>query len=363
MGSILKGVIFLEFTELKEDFYKRYNGEKNFLHYTSCGALCTFLGHNNLPNTPFISCGLSMRAEVLARKSDDGIIKLESTESNKCMQHRIGVMADLYKGKPRMFARLLNSAEKVGINGAEVLYKSTIPGFISSKEAFSTALVKALTVASGKEFDVFKIAEICALNNNPIPYAVVLSARKGYCVYADKDGVNTIPFPMYGYKILIIHCDEKIVNYTDEFNEAMRMIHRYYPHVRSIADVEVKMLSNSLGTQKHKTHLNLMYHLLSENNRIIEAKKALTHCDIKTFFRKVNNSQMSFERFLHLGDEYRFLLQTLRNLGGVTATRCNNNGVCVIVEDEFVDNVVSIVKNKFERTMGYSPSFCISDAM
>ena len=70
----------MNFLTIKEDFYKRYETSGKFLHYTSYGALCTLLGHTDIPTAPSLCCTLSMRVEMFARKSGGNYVKNEQAE-------------------------------------------------------------------------------------------------------------------------------------------------------------------------------------------------------------------------------------------------------------------------------------------
>ena len=72
----------MNFLTLKEDFYKRYETSGKFLHYTSYGALCTLLGHTDIPTAPSLCCTLSMRVEMFARKTGGKYVKIENTTTD-----------------------------------------------------------------------------------------------------------------------------------------------------------------------------------------------------------------------------------------------------------------------------------------
>ena len=140
----------MNFLTLKEDFYKRYETSGKFLHYTSYGALCTLLGHTDIPTAPSLCCTLSMRVEMFARKSGGNYVKIENTTTDKCLQYPFGTSTDLFKGKTKFFAELIHALENSGLKGAEILYNNTIPNFISSKHAFSAALTHHDTIQSDR---------------------------------------------------------------------------------------------------------------------------------------------------------------------------------------------------------------------
>ena len=190
----------MNFLTLKEDFYKRYETSGKFLHYTSYGALCTLLGHTDIPTAPSLCCTLSMRVEMFARKSGGNYVKIENTTTDKCLQYPFGTSTDLFKGKTKFFAELIHALENSGLKGAEILYNNTIPNFISSKHAFSAALIKSLMQVSDIELTPLETAAICALSDDLTPYLAVLFSKKGYCTLMNSGEPKNLPLPLSGYK-------------------------------------------------------------------------------------------------------------------------------------------------------------------
>ena len=235
----------MNFLTLKEDFYKRYETSGKFLHYTSYGALCTLLGHTDIPTAPSLCCTLSMRVEMFARKSGGNYVKIENTTTDKCLQYPFGTSTDLFKGKTKFFAELIHALENSGLKGAEILYNNTIPNFISSKHAFSATLIKSLMQVSDIELTPLETAAICALSDDLTPYLAVLFSKKGYCTLMNSGEPKNLPLPLSGYKILTAHCTEPLSNHSKHIKYAMSEIRRLYPHINSISDLTPEILSTA----------------------------------------------------------------------------------------------------------------------
>ena len=107
-------------------------------------------------------------------KSGGNYVKIENTTTDKCLQYPFGTSTDLFKGKTKFFAELIHALENSGLKGAEILYNNTIPNFISSKHAFSAALIKSLMQVSDIELTPLETAAICALSDDLTPYLAVL---------------------------------------------------------------------------------------------------------------------------------------------------------------------------------------------
>ncbi|MCC8160171.1 MAG: hypothetical protein LIO53_02460 [Oscillospiraceae bacterium] len=347
--------------ELKEDFYKRYSASDNFLHFVSNGLLCALLGHCGIEYAPSLTCALSMRVQMFARAMGGNIIKLQSTDTNKCLVYNFGDRAELFRGFDFDAVSLMHCLARRGAKGAQILYDCSIPEFLPRKEAFAVTLVQSLMRVSGIETDALETAALAARGSLTDPYLATVSSRTGYCTLISSGEPKNFPLPLSGYKILSAHCTEKDKDRSKQIKYAFDQIRRVYPHIGTISEVTPEMFSGVKSSFKDKTALRYMYHLVNENARIKTACAALKRCDIKTLFTEMNTSQKSMERFWDLGREHLFLARESRSLDGVKAVRSWKNGIIAIVENDKIDYVLGMMRNDFENTIGYQPTFCISE--
>ncbi|MCD8180306.1 MAG: hypothetical protein LUF26_02325 [Firmicutes bacterium] len=351
----------MNLSELKEDFYKRYSASDSFLHFVSSGILCPLLGHCGIEYAPSVSFALSMRVQMFARALGGNVIKLQSTDTNRCLVYNFGDRAELYRGFDFDAVSLMSCLARRGAKGAQILYDCTIPEFLPRKEAFAVTLVKAVTRASGIEADALETAAMAARGSLTDPYLASVYSRKGYCTLISSGEPKSLPLPLSGYKILSAHCAEKDKDRSKQIKYTFEQIRRVYPHIGAISDVTPEMLGGAKACVRDKTALRYMYHLANENERIKTACAALKRCDIKTLFTEMNTSQKSMERFWDLGAEHLLLARECRSLDGVKAARSWGNGIVAIVENDKTDYVLSMLRNAFENAAGYKPYICVSE--
>lgn len=351
----------MNLTDLKSSFYKRYSQSENFLYFASNGLLCTLLGHSNIYLTPSITCTLSMRVKMFARKIDGNIIRIEDTSGLKLFSYTLNTPPNLFHGKERTLANHLKSLTKYGIKGAEILYDCSIPDFISPDEPFAVTLTDLLMTVSKKEHDILTTARESACENDITPYLGITAYQSGYCTLLSTGRPKNLPLPLTGYKILSAHCMKDENCHINEIKYAFRKVSRTFPHVMSVSEITEDMLKSCETEIKDKTALRYMYHLVTENKRIQNASNALKRCDVKTLFNEMNYSQCSMETYWDLGREKVYLVRLSQNLDGVKAVRAWKNGIVAIIEDDFVDYAASMIVNGFESRIGYKPSVCISE--
>lgn len=353
----------MNFPELKQNFYKRYEQSSSFLHYVSQGALCPLLGYVDIPYAPSVTCALSMRMQMFARLIGGDAIKIENAASDAFFTYRQGEPAGILRGNDSISADIINSLSMYNIRGAEILYSSTLPDFMQSSELFAVALTEAIKKANNIECGILETAAICAQGKNINPYLAMLSARGGYCTMVSSGEPQKLPLPFSGYKIISVFTTEKQRDKEriKHIEYAMSKITRLYPHVGSIGDVTCEMVDRA--QIRDKTAEAYMYHLAEENIRIQAAQNALKRCMTKTLFEQINLSQESMEKYWNTGSEHLSAVQCAKGLDGVEAVRDGGDrGVIVIADNDSVNYVTDMIKQDFETNIGYQPTFCISAA-
>lgn len=348
--------------ELKKDFYKRFDPSDNFLHFTSNGLLCDLLGHSCVENAPSLTCALSMRVQMSARRLGSNMINIQDVSSAQAFSYTFGSPSELLRGENERTAKLINRLMKYNINGAQILYECSIPEFLPKKEVFFVTLAQSIMKVSGAEADILETADMAGGGENINQYIGILAAKKGFCSLISSGTPKSLPLPLSGYKLLSAHCTEKDKDRSEPIKKIFEQIRRLYPHIGSIADITPEMFNAVSSYAKDKTALKYMYHLVNENARIKNAVKALGHCDIKTLFREMKLSQKSIERFWNIGSEHIFLADCCREAEGVAAVRSWKNGVIMIAENDKIDHAVKMIRTSFESNIGYRPTFCVSDS-
>lgn len=347
--------------ELKKDFYKRLGPSHSFLHFISNGMLCTLLGHDEVDESPFIACTLSMGIKMFARKLGGNMIVIQDNAKSKAISYTYGSSPTQYTGEPRDTIELIQRLESRNIRGAEILFDCTIPEFLPYKELLALSLTQAVLIVSDIESEPLDTAYLASGGGNLTPYLGIIHSRKGYCTHLSGKTPQNLPLPMSGYKILTAHCTEKERDHSKEINYALEHIRRLFPHIGTIADITPEMLQNAGNSIKSKNAVRYIYHLVNENKRISAAENSLKKCNIRGLFRQMNLSQQSMERFWDLGSEHIFLAQCCKHIDSIEAVRCWKNGVIMIVSDDKIDYAITMIKSEFENNIGYQPTFCVCD--
>jgi galactokinase len=352
-------------SELKKDFYRRFNASDNFLHLTANGIACPLLGYTDIRNAPSLSLTLSMRIQMLARKIDDNTVNVQASDSDKCFSYRFGTPTSNIRGADKFTADITAALERHNfsspLRGAQILYDCSIPEFLPRKEVFSVTLAESLMKTSGIDYRKEDISSVCSLLTDSTPLNAVLSSKKGYASLVDGAKTECIPLPLSGFKIVSAHCTEKLKTHSKQTSYAFEKLQQLYPHINSFSDITPSMLCSAPTVVKDKAALRYISHLANENLRIQAAAEALNHCNIKGLFTQMKSSQKSMEMLWDAGTEHMFLAHCCNNTDGIHALRFWENGIIAITEENKIDYAIGMIRREFENNIGYQPTFCVSE--
>ncbi len=350
-------------SELKEDFYKRYETSCNYLHFSANGILCPLLGYTEFETAQSLSCSLSMRVQMLARSLDGGILKVGSVASDKCFSYDFTDPASLFSGVDAETVRIATAIGRGRKIGAQILYECSIPECLPRMPSFSLSLTQSIIKLLGAEADINKTAEWAAGKKPIYEYLALAAARAGYITRL-RDGVTkNLPLPLSGYKIVSAHCRERDADRSKSIARSLAEVHRVFPSVTSLSQLSPEMLESCPHLIKNGAAKLYMRHIAEENERIERAARALEQCRVNVLFDEMNKSLLSAERCMNIGPQHLFLARAAARTDGVTAVRLWQNGIAAIVEDDKVDYAIREISSSFENNIGYRPVFCVSSTM
>lgn len=343
--------------ELQSNFYKRMGVSKNRLVFSKAGLLCTLLGHSEIRGGEFLSCTLSMCVRTAGRMLNCSAVNLENTQTDKCIVIRINDLAS----QSRQLYDIVNNVSRIHPFGAEILYDCNIPDFFRDTAALRVSVLNTLLKISDCELPIERKAQICADGKNAAQYLAALNSRRGWCVCVKGNTYEQFPLPLTGYRLLIIQTNRPAPDrYDKTVQSAYKKLRRIYPHIPSLYDITPDMLSFTRSRLKASEY-NYMCHLLSEHERIIIAKAALTACRIKDFAKLVNDSQKSIERLWNNEYEHTFLAESVFEHPSCLCARSFKNGIYAIIENGSEDEIITVIRHAFNTHFGYFPNFCITD--
>ncbi|KRM07160.1 galactokinase [Liquorilactobacillus ghanensis DSM 18630] len=135
--------------------------------------------------------------------------------------------------------------------------------------------------------------------------------------------------------------------------------------IKSLGDLSIAEFDQAAYLIKNKTHRQRARHAVFENQRTLQAKKALDDGDLQQFGHLMNASHISLEDDYEVtGKELDTLVHTAWQQAGVLGARMTGAGFggCAIalVDEGTVTEFKKNVAEVYQNAIGYAPSFYVA---
>jgi len=212
--------------------------------------------------------------------------------------------------------------------------------------------------------------KFCGMNCGIMDQFTVAMGKKGHAIFLDTSNLNYEYVPVkLGNASLIISVSNKKRRLTDsKYNERRRECEAALKelqsavNIRSLGELTGEAFEEVREIIKDPVHLKRARHAVYENQRTIQAEKALKERDLKLFGRLMNESHISLrDDYEVTGRELDTLAEAAWNQPGVLGSRMTGAGFggCTvsIVENGFVDAFIRNVGSFYKKKIGYSADF------
>ena len=340
--------------------------------------------HTDYNGGHVLPCALSIGTYAAVSKRDDDIIRFysanfdgagiierkisetEKDDSKEFTNYPLGVICKLKEAGHKIdtgfdvafFGNIPNSSGLSSSASIEVL-----TGFIA-KELYNLEITnKEIALISQKAEN-----EFIGVNCGIMDQFIIAMGKKDHATFLDTSTLefSYIPVKLENQK-LVIACSNKKRGLKDsKYNE------RRAECETAANDLGVTFLGELTNEEfeeqkekiKHPTHKKRAKHAVFENQRTINACKALQNGDIITFGILMNDSHKSLrDDYEVTGIELDTLVETAQSIDGVIGSRMTGAGFggCTvsIVKDEAIDNFIKVVGETYESKIGYPASFYV----
>lgn len=204
-------------------------------------------------------------------------------------------------------------------------------------------------------------------------FAIGLGADKK-AIYLDTNSLEyeLVPLDLGHYQIVIMNTNKRRELADSKYNE------RRSECEAALEELQTKLVIDSLGAIDNETFDQYAYlikdsnrlkrarHAVSENQRTLEALKALQAGELDKFGRLINASHVSLEHDYQVtGVELDTLVHSAWEQDGVLGARMTGAGfggcAIAIVEKEKVQSFKEAIEAKYLDVIGYKPGFYIAE--
>lgn len=381
--------------ELKQQFIDIYGGSKDDLRVFMAPGRVNLIGEHTDYNGGYVfPAALTMNTTVIARKRDDNLIhlcatdlpdrveaditKLDSYKHLKWGNYQIGVAYEL---------------EKLGyeIVGCDMLSHGTIPygGGLSSSASIevSTAILFA-TFSNEKKglpnnIDMIEMAKVsqrtehtyAGVNCGIMDQFASAMGKKDHAIFLNCKNLDysLVPLKMDGYKLVIANTNKKRGLADSKYNErrseceaAFELLKDAVPGAMCLGDISAEQFAANAHLIENETVRKRAQHVIEEDDRVLRSVEALKAGDLATFGALMTQSHNSLRDLYEVtGVELDTLVEEALKIDGTIGSRMTGAGFggCSVslVREDAVERFIETVGKEYEKKIGYTASFYVSD--
>ncbi len=386
----------MNINEIKEQFIREFGGDDSELRVFASPGRVNLIGeHIDYCGGCVMPAALTMRTTIVARKRDDGIIRMKATDLDCVVEVSTDEISD-YKGKLKWGDYQLGVCEQLvkegyTLCGADLMYDDTVPhgGGLSSSAAIEVSTAICMETFA---------KELCG-NTEPVDmiHAAIISQKAEHEYIGVKCGImdqfasamgkenhaiylncatldyEHIPLNIDGYYIVLSNTNKKHSLGASKYNErrmeceeGLNALKTVLPNIVQLADVSPEEFEANKSVIENPVTEKRIKHVVYECDRVKKSAEALKANKLGEFGTYINASHDSLQYDYEVScDELDYLVAEARKIDGVLGSRMTGAGFggCTvsIIRQDAVDTYIKTVGEKYEEKFGHPASFYISE--
>jgi galactokinase len=376
----------VDFQELKEKFVRFYGRQPRV--FRAPGRVNLIGEHTDYNGGFVLPMAIEREAGIAAAMRDDKRIRVHSTNLNESGEFDLNFEGARKQGSWLNFiegvARIL---ERKGfdLSGADLLITSSVPtgAGLSSSAALETAVGLALTEIAGVTVDRKTLALVGQLTEHEFVGAKVgimdqfvsANAKKGHALLIDCRSLDFENVPLETTDVAVVICDTNVKHdlATSEYNtrraeceEGVRVLRKFLPEIEYLRDVGVKDFEK-YAENLPETIRRRCRHVITENERTLQAAAALRENDLKEFGRLMWLSHDSLrDDYAVSSPELDIMVEIAGTCEAVLGARMTGGGfggsTVNLVNRTELDETIEKITREYKQRTNVEPTILISEA-
>jgi galactokinase len=377
----------MDLKALKQQFSSLYGKESEAIFF-SPGRVNLIGEHTDYNGGYVFPCALSYGTYLLVRQNNESVVRFASTN----LDLKIGIpLTDLSKKQEgdawvNYPLGVIEQFSKAGIHisGLDLLYSGNIPNGAGLSSSASIELVTSVMINDlfNGGLEMMEMVKLSQRAENQFvgvncgimdQFAVGMGkANHALALKCDTLKFDEVPLSLDGYKIVVSNtnkrrglADSKYNERRSECEEALAVLNEEKIY-QSLSDIDFAKFEQIKNRLVNDILLRRARHVITENQRVVDAIEALSKDDLKLFGELMNASHRSLrDDYEVTGDELDALVEEAWKIEGVLGSRMTGAGFggCTvsIVDENVVDSFISKVGPAYEKRTGLKPDFYIAD--
>ncbi len=373
--------------QLAETFRRLFGGEPEV--WVKSPGRVDLLGIHTDYNEGFVlPIAVDLNVAACGRKTAGSRISVHSVNKNETAECDL---ADLQKDEAHpwgdycigVIKYLAEAGARLG--GAEIVLHSTVP--IGSGLSSSAALENATSVMMQQLYGVEMSGAETALigqkaenlfvgvSTGIMDQFVSRNGRKDHALFLDCRSLEYrhLPLDCSKHKVVVLNTMKQRGLVDSEYGarraqceEAVAVLRRHYPGVKALRDATLEMIEEHRAELTEKQYMRAR-HVITENNRGLEAVEVLTREDYPAFGALMNMSHDSARDDYEVsGPELEIMVRIARQAPGALSGRLAGAGFagCAVslVRAEQTEEFCQYVKKEYRCATGLTPELWVCSA-
>ena len=375
---------------IQEEFIKRYGSSGNEISIFFSPGRVNLIGEHTDYNGGYVfPCALSYGTYLAVRdielkairfstlnfdyKCEIPVDRLPEKKGNEWVNYPLGVIDEF---------------RKTGINitkGAELLFSGNIPDSagLSSSASIETVTGIFINEKYGRnKLSKEDLARLCqraenifvGVNCGIMDQFAAIMGKKNHAIFLNCDTLEyeLVPLSLSGFKLVISNTNKKRKLTDSKYNErrgecdqAVGYLNKTKP-LRNLGELNLAAFNKLSDNIPDVTVRKRAKHVVSEDQRCLDAVEALKNNDILKFGELMNSSHDSL-RFDYevTGLELDTLVDEARKIDGVIGSRMTGAGFggCTVslINEKSIDKFISGVGSGYTKKTGLTADFYVAD--
>jgi galactokinase len=371
----------------KNEFIEKYGNHKTRIQvYFAPGRVNMIGEHTDYNGGYVLPCALNFGTYLAIRPNDSNIMRLATT--NFRFSANVSVKSFEPQGKHWINYPMgvMDQFVKRGIDlkGMDVMFSGTIPNGAGLSSSASIEMVTAFALNDLLEtklemLDLVKLSQKAENDFVGVKCGIMDQfaagmGKKDHAVFINCKTLDyeTIPLNPGDYKILISNTNKRRGLAGSQYNErraqceaAVKILSKA-KKIKFLGDLNLQRFNEIKYLITDETILKRARHVVSENERVLNAIDALRSDNLKKFGQMMNESHDSLrDDYEVTGVELDTLVNEARKVDGVLGSRMTGAGFggCTVslVHNDALNNFTSQVGMAYKVAIGLKPDFYIAE--
>jgi galactokinase len=372
---------------VRSKFIERFENHKTGLRVYFAPGRVNLIGEHTDYNGGYVfPCALNFGTYLVIRPNNMNVMRMATTNFRfsasvpvKSMEPQAKHWINYPMGVMDQFLK-----RKYSLEGMDMMFSGTIPNGAGLSSSASIEMVTAFALNDLLEFnlqmmDLVKLSqkaenEFVGVKCGIMDQFASGMGKKDHAVFINCKTLDfeTIPVNPGDYKILISNTNKRRGLAGSKYNErraecetAVKQLSKA-KKIKFLGDLNLQQFDKIRHLLTDEIILKRARHVVSENERVLNAVKALQADDLVTFGKLMNESHDSLKNDYEVtGIELDTLVDEARKVEGVLGSRMTGAGFggCTVslVHNNALDNFSSKVGSAYKSTTGLKPDFYIAE--